>query len=200
MPDLISCVGLLASGENFDKFKQMGSELRRRTTEGTGDDLALLAIVATVVPLFVVALYVLVKLQEKHENLKSPKALFRELCRAHGLDRASRNLLAQLALRHDLTDPARLFLEPERFDMARLGPGWQDKVGLLDSLRARLFARERTAALAPQATRGETSIRNEEQFRETAAAAPIMTASVAQPISFAELAIAASAPMEFGTR
>lgn len=133
---------LLAAGQNFDKFKQMGAELRRRTTDGTGDDFALLAIVATVVPLLVLALMVLVKFQEQHENLNSPKGLFRELARAHGLDRAARRLLLELAARHQLTDPARVFLEPERFDPALLAGNDPARAALLDSLRTRLFQRD----------------------------------------------------------
>lgn len=154
LPDAYASLGvLLAAGQNFDKFKQMGAELRRRTTDGAGDDFALLAIIATVVPLLVLALMILVKFQEKHENLNSPKGLFRELARAHGLDRAERHLLLELAARHQLTDPARVFLEPERFDPALLTAHNPTRAAQLDALRTRLFQRDLPTPASPGAAR-----------------------------------------------
>ncbi|MBX3412311.1 MAG: hypothetical protein KF708_06295 [Pirellulales bacterium] len=70
----------------------------------------------------------------------NPRALFRALCRAHGLDHASRRLLDQLARQQRLADPARLFLEPERFEAASLGPALKSQQGRYASLRDRLFA------------------------------------------------------------
>ena len=70
----------------------------------------------------------------------NPRALFRALCRAHGLDRASRRLLDQLARQQRLADPARLFLEPERFEPANLGASLKSQQARFTSLRDRLFA------------------------------------------------------------
>ncbi|MBX7167331.1 MAG: hypothetical protein K1X74_13455 [Pirellulales bacterium] len=142
MIELLRGSAILAAGGNFDKFQQMGAELRRRTTEGTGDDLFLLGVVALIVPLFVVALFALVRMQERRESLNSPKALFRELCKAHQLTGSQRNLLKHLAAGHNLTDPARIFLEPERFDPGRLSSELQSRAADLESLRKLLFARD----------------------------------------------------------
>jgi len=69
-----------------------------------------------------------------------PRALFRALCRAHGLDRASRRLLDQLARQQRLSDPARLFLEPERFEAENLGASLKPRRKQFVALRDRLFA------------------------------------------------------------
>ena len=52
---------------------------------------------------------------ELRGGLNSPRRLFRELCRAHGIDRPGRRLLTALARAHALEQPALLFVEPERF-------------------------------------------------------------------------------------
>jgi hypothetical protein len=70
----------------------------------------------------------------------SPKQLFRGLCRAHGLTWNDRRLLSQLARFQGLDSPGRLFLEPERFDLAALDPGMPDVQSRYQSIRTRLFA------------------------------------------------------------
>ncbi len=78
----------------------------------------------------------------RFENLKSynsPPELFRELCRAHGLNWSSRRLLKRLAAEWQLPSPALLFVEPERFDTARLSAKWRDDEDRLEHLRERLF-------------------------------------------------------------
>jgi hypothetical protein len=47
--------------------------------------------------------------------VNSPRALFRDLCRAHQLGHADRKLLREIAEWHGLADPVQLFLEPHRF-------------------------------------------------------------------------------------
>jgi len=66
-------------------------------------------------------------------------ALFRELCRAHHLGWTSRWLLRRLARRQQLTHPARLFLEPERFDAARSKPFSTAHRAQLEAIRDKLF-------------------------------------------------------------
>lgn len=70
----------------------------------------------------------------------SPPALFRALCRAHGLSRGNRRLLKQLARHQQLADPARLFLEPERFDTPNLGPALKAQRARLQAIREQLFS------------------------------------------------------------
>ncbi len=52
--------------------------------------------------------------------VNSPRALFRELCSAHGMSRAERDLLHEIAQWHNLADPVQLFIEPERFQPAEM--------------------------------------------------------------------------------
>jgi hypothetical protein len=47
--------------------------------------------------------------------VNSSRRLFRELCRAHGLNRSNRELLEDIADWHELADPVQLFFEPRRF-------------------------------------------------------------------------------------
>ncbi len=71
---------------------------------------------------------------------RHPQKLFWELCRAHGLDRASRKRLQRLANAHQLRDPARVFLEPERFNATLLGTSFNDDRAALEALRDLIFA------------------------------------------------------------
>ena len=77
---------------------------------------------------------------DRQQIRNNPRGLFRELCRAHGLSLTHRRLLDQLASYQQLADPARLFLEPERFEPARLGPVLEPHQARFAALRDRLFA------------------------------------------------------------
>ena len=70
----------------------------------------------------------------------SPKALFDGLCCTHGLDRTARALLWQVARLHNLTQPARLFTEPQWLDPARLQRSLGSRAAEAAALHARLFA------------------------------------------------------------
>lgn len=76
----------------------------------------------------------------REQRYDHPRALFRALCRAHGLDRASRRLLDQLARQQRLSDPARLFLEPERFEAVNLGASLKPRRHQFVALRDHIFA------------------------------------------------------------
>ncbi len=69
-----------------------------------------------------------------------PLGLFISLSRAHALSWSDRWLLWQLARSHRLRAPARLFLEPERFDASRLPPAMRRHAARLEGLQERLFA------------------------------------------------------------
>lgn len=76
---------------------------------------------------------------ERLKTYDSPPELFRELCRVHRIDWANRRLLKRLAAEWEMTSPALLFIEPERFNAARLPEHWHEKTGQLEALRQRLF-------------------------------------------------------------
>jgi hypothetical protein len=76
---------------------------------------------------------------ERLKSYDSPPELFRELCRVHRLDWSSRRLLKRLAAEWEMTSPALLFIEPERFNAARLPADWQESAEQLNQLRQQLF-------------------------------------------------------------
>ncbi len=78
--------------------------------------------------------------QEKRAPCNKPLMLFWELCKAHGLKLSDRWLLWRLARRYRLRDPARLFLEPERFKTDRLGATWKPHAEPLHKISEKLFA------------------------------------------------------------
>ncbi len=76
---------------------------------------------------------------ERLKSYNSPPELFRELCRVHRLDWSSRRLLKRLAAEWEMTSPALLFVEPERFNAARLPADWQPSANQLERIRQQLF-------------------------------------------------------------
>ena len=78
--------------------------------------------------------------RDRRSVSNSPAKLFVSLCRTHGLNWKDTWLLWRLARWQQLDDAARLFLEPDHFDLDGLSPSlaaWGER---LKSLRSRLFA------------------------------------------------------------
>ena len=69
--------------------------------------------------------------------------LFYALCGVHGLDRNSRAMLKQVVRHHKMTEPARVFTEPQWLDPAGLGKPFAARADNLLMLRKRLFAIEK---------------------------------------------------------
>lgn len=137
MSGLLDHVALFAQRSRLDELTS-GFKGRRARIE-TQDIVTGLMVLACFVLAFW-ALSHLVAYQERRRRLASPWALFLSLCWAHRLPWRQRWLLWRLAREHRLRDPARLFLEPEWFDAAHLGPALEARVEPLAALRARLFA------------------------------------------------------------
>ena len=74
-----------------------------------------------------------------HVLLQQPVALFRELCRAHRLNRSRRHLLKNLASARGLANPVLVFAKPECFDIADLPPHLKTAAAELRQLRLQLF-------------------------------------------------------------
>jgi hypothetical protein len=120
-------------------WRSMGSGLRgSRARFDMGDLVTGLLIVAALL-LGVILLSRYLARQDRGRVFHNPQALFRSLCKAHGLDRQSRQLLWRIARWQRLNHPARLFLEPTRFDAANLSPQLAQQMATIESLRARLF-------------------------------------------------------------
>lgn len=120
------------------RWRAFGSAFRgERARIQTSDVLAILGIIA-LVAVIVWGLSWLLMRSEGERRAYSPRKLFAQLCRAHGLDRAQRRLLKRLARHHGLTMPAQLFVEPHRFE--GLESVLVDQRDALATLRATLFA------------------------------------------------------------
>lgn len=121
-------------------FRDMGSGFReKRETFDPTDLLWWIFVAVLVIAVFGILATILAR-RDKRRLFNSPRALFNALCHAHGLDRASRALLKQLAVSQRLTPPARLFLEPDRFDPVTLPAELQPQREAYIALRKRLFA------------------------------------------------------------
>jgi len=104
-------------------------------------------LVAVCLTLFLIGRYA-----RRFENLKSydnAPELFRELCRVHRIDWSNRRLLKRLAAEWEMTSPALLFVEPERFNPARLPAEWQQQALQLESLGRLLFEPTIAATTSP---------------------------------------------------
>ena len=92
---------------------------------------------------FLVALWLLSRLMDYRQR-RGPRhsrlGLFLSLCKAHELEWFQWWLLWRVARRHRLRDPARVFLEPDRLLLAKLGRGFRFHQERLQVLTERLFA------------------------------------------------------------
>ena len=136
---VIYCVDrcLLLAGQA--QYVHMGRRFRRR---GGGIDwtelLLPIAVIACVAGIaWLVSRYFKFRAER---NADSPQALFAELCQAHELSWPNQQLLRALANAHRLPSPAQLFVEPERFDVERLGRAFESREAQVLALRSRLFA------------------------------------------------------------
>jgi hypothetical protein len=129
-------LGLLAERPDWER---LGDHFRRGPTDFNSYNLlAVIAIAAA----FVLGIFLLQRFAQRRDHSKSytsPTELFRELCRAHRLDRSERRLLKRLAAAWGLARPAYLFIEPDYFDTAGLPVEWQEDSHRVASIRERLF-------------------------------------------------------------
>lgn len=120
-------------------FRGLGSQFSgKRARVGWSDALIILGVIAVVgLAASLLSRYLA---KTEHARLNSPRALFRELCRLHGLKFRERQAMRRLARFHRLAHPARLFLEPDRFGAALEHPLLQMHARQLSLIRERLFA------------------------------------------------------------
>ncbi len=129
--------GLLAQAEN--RFLEMGRNFREAEQNFRWTNVLLVVAVPAVVALITWLLVRYFKSRD-YGNYHHPGRLFRELCRAHQLDRTSRHLLSQLAKERELAHPAVLFVEPRHFELHGLNDHWQSRQPTLAALREQIFA------------------------------------------------------------
>ena len=147
MHNLFSQCLLLAERSRLDNL----SEPFKRPSAGMdpGEVTRALAILAVII----VSAWLLLRLrtaQERRRPYDSPLRLFLALCKAHNLRWSERWLLWRLARAQRLKEPARLFLEPQRFDAAGSGPALAGRAARLRRIRDQLFSDPPRAAKEEQ--------------------------------------------------
>lgn len=124
------------------RIADLGRNFRGANSELSSKDLFLVSFVVIAVAILVAVLKRLSR-ETPQRPTNSPRRLFRDLCRLHGLDRSTRRLLKRLARQQQLDHPSRLFVEPERFDAHNLGSLAGDQ-RRLHAIRQRLFGAAET--------------------------------------------------------
>jgi len=123
---------LLAAGN-------LGAASRRTDRVDTGETWVWLAAAGGMIALLCLAVWLVYRWQHRRRQ-HSHRSLFQGLCRTHGLDRGARRLLRQVARRHHLRQPGRLFTEPKWLNPAELPAALRRRAAEVAALRNRLFA------------------------------------------------------------
>lgn len=125
-----------------EKFRYLGEGFRGEHAQLEAWDmlLGLICVLGGLLALWGLSKFV--ARRERAARVYSPDGLFRQLCKAHALDRASSRALMRLAVQEQLEHPARLFLEPERFD--RSSPLVDGQRPLYQQLQRRIFGSSAT--------------------------------------------------------
>ena len=137
---MTSLSGMLLLADRSQIFRDMGSGFREKRESFEPTDLLWWLFVAALLMAAFGFLASFLAKRDKQRLFNSPRSLFNALCAAHNLDRPSRGLLKQLAWAQHLETPARLFLEPDRFDPAMAGPELAAQSAAIAALRQKLFA------------------------------------------------------------
>ncbi|MCG8584746.1 MAG: hypothetical protein MI757_08555 [Pirellulales bacterium] len=127
---------------SVSRLESMGGQFRKGSKTFDLSDLVAWIAVIVVIALLVWLLVRFKDRQDGPDRTNSPRRLFGELCRVHGLTLKDRWLLWRVARWQRLSHPAKLFLEPERFDAANLSTRLRANQARLTQLRERLFATE----------------------------------------------------------
>ena len=120
-------------------YSDLGNKLHGRRARWETSDILIWTVIAIAIVLGIWMLSRFAARQDKGQRMNNPWALFRSLAKAHGLDRANRRILKQLANWQRLEHPGRLFVEPERFETVNLSPGLQPQAPAVRALRDRIF-------------------------------------------------------------
>ena len=155
---------------DFDVVRNMGHRFHGKEAQLGMDDLFIgLAILLAVITLAWI-LSRFARRQDIHVRSNSPRALFRELCAAHNLERQDRGLLKRLAKHHQLAHPAMLFLEAARFEPAAIPAGMASQTARVEKLRERLFVDTPETAGEPEL--GDSTVEMAAVTQEIAASEP----------------------------
>ncbi len=135
-PALLAERFVLLAGEGH--FVHMGERFR----QGSGIDFHQVVLLLALLAVVVGVIWLLSRHIQRKEaaGYNQPRALFRELCRAHELDWSDRRLLLQVAHLQRITNPTWLFVQPELWNVDRLEGGLESQRARVAALRDKLFA------------------------------------------------------------
>ena len=123
-----------------DRMQDLFRAFRATQAREGMDHVLYVLLIATSIAAVVLLLSRIIRSQKRRRGYASPLGLFLELCRAHKLKWRQRWLLWRLARLEQLTEPARLFVEPEWYAAGSLPRELRQRAGQLKSIRDRLFA------------------------------------------------------------
>jgi hypothetical protein len=130
--------GALLLAVDEEAFRVWGRFDHGKSSFGTTHFLVLIGIVAFLMLTAIVS-RVLARRTAQTFTSDNPARLFRDLCAAHGLKRSARRLLQQLAAARGVPDCARLFAEPQHFEVKGLPPELKASAAELKRLQQTLF-------------------------------------------------------------
>ncbi len=130
---------LLASNllAQFSRLQRMG--LRRSRGRIDFSDVLPYLIGIGIIAAIVAAVVMFLRYNDLSKPCNDPKKLFREISRAHKLDRSSQRLLWQLATALGYTQPAEVFVTPSVFEANQLPGHLRAEQARFRALRERLF-------------------------------------------------------------
>jgi hypothetical protein len=108
--------GWLLWGDRGKLARSMGENFRGENAQLDIVDVTIGLAIVTGLAMALLVLSKYVARRERARRTFSPRDLFKQLCQAHQLERSECKALWRLAQQDQLEHPARLFLEPERFD------------------------------------------------------------------------------------
>ncbi|HEX4149419.1 MAG TPA: hypothetical protein VHY20_10540 [Pirellulales bacterium] len=124
---------------DFEVVKNMSNRFHGKQAQLHTSDLLMGAGLLAIVCLAAWGLSRLTRKGDDQPHLHSARNLFRELCRAHHIDRAGRALLQKVARAQNLS-PASLFLDPDGWQPERLDEQCAPQRDQCRALHERLFA------------------------------------------------------------
>ena len=123
----------------FSRWERLGDGLHRSRGRVNFSDMLPYLIGIAIVATIIAVVVTLIRRNDLSKGGYDPQKLFRELCRAHGLDHSSRRLLRQISETFGFTQPAEVFVTPAAFEPEQLPQELQTKQAKIRELRERLF-------------------------------------------------------------
>ncbi len=123
----------------ISRWQRLGDGIHRGRGRMDLTELLPVALVLVLVAAAIAAVVYVKKRNDFSQHCDDPQRLFRELSKAHNLDRASQRVLQRLADAAQLSQPAELFLQPALFESSQLPQQLRGEEDRLLDLKERLF-------------------------------------------------------------